>query len=118
MARDLSFWKTSKESEDNKAVYAALSNGEHLDYIDEIPVNEIQKDFDDAFFVKGWDRLITPENICYEKGDDEAFHLLLTNQFVRVDCYSVSDVNMNVIIDIMEKYDCPLYDSAIDVRFG
>ena len=42
---------------------------------------------------------------------------MITKQFVRVDCYNLTEYNMNRIIDIMLKYECPLYDAAIDVRF-
>jgi hypothetical protein len=111
MARDLNFWKTSKKTEDNNAVYIALSNEEYLEYIDELPKNEIQEDFDKTF--NGWEKL---DDVHYEKGK-EAFELMITNQLVRVDCYGLSEISMNKIIDIMLKYGCPLYDPAIDVRF-
>ena len=41
----------------------------------------------------------------------------MTKQFVRVDCYSMTEKNINKIIDVLLKYECPLYDAAIDVRF-
>ena len=53
----------------------------------------------------------------YFENSDEAFQLMITKQFVRVDCYNLTEYNMNRIIDIMLKYECPLYDAAIDVRF-
>ena len=42
---------------------------------------------------------------------------MLTKQFARFDCYFMSEDDMNKIIDIMIDHGCPLYDSAIDVRF-
>lgn len=112
MSRDLSFWKNKTSySDSNECVYARLSDGELLDYLEEIPMEKIIHDFDVEF--SSWK---SEDERYFEKGD-EAFELMITNQFVRVDCYSVSEYNMNKIIDIMLKYDCPLYDSAINVRF-
>lgn len=112
MSRDLSFWrnKGTANMSDNE-IYNNLSNENTLDFIDEIPVEQIMDDFKLEF--KDWD---IEDNRDFEKGQ-ESFQLMLTQQFVRVDCYGVSEFNMNRIIDIMQKYKCPLYDSAIDVRF-
>lgn len=41
-----------------------------------------------------------------------------TIECVNFECYSVTIENMNRIIDIMNKYGCPLYDSAISTRFS
>ena len=42
---------------------------------------------------------------------------MITDQIVRVDCYGMTEYSMNKVIDILDKYNCPLYDSTIDVRF-
>lgn len=112
MSRDLSFWKTSNNTKvANRDIYFELTNGNNLDYIDEIPVNQILDDFKNEF--KDWN---IQKGLYFEKGE-ESFQLMITNQFVRADCYGMTEYNMNKIIDILYKYDCPLYDSAIDVRF-
>ena len=112
MGRDLSFWKTSKKDKlDNSYVYSVLSSGELLDYIDELPIDEIQKDINEVF--KDWENY---GKDYYEKSN-ESFQLMLSNQFVRVDCSGMTEMNMNKIIDILLKYNCPLYDSAINIRF-
>lgn len=48
---------------------------------------------------------------------NQVIELFITDQFVRFDCYNVTYEFMNLIIDIMAKYECPLYDSTISVRF-
>jgi len=112
MSRDLSFWKIKEKSEaENKDIYKSLSEGKFLTYVNEIPVSQIIDDFHKAFI-----KWINHDNRYYEK-DNEAFELMTTYQFVRVDCYEMTVDNMNKVIDIMIKYDCPLYDAAIDVRF-
>lgn len=112
MSRDLSFWKTKYDTKvDNSEIYLALTNKQHLDYIDEIPSSRVLENFVNEF--KDW---TLRSNLCFEKGE-EAFQLMITSQFVRADCYGMTGNNMNRIIDILHHFDCPLYDSAIDVRF-
>lgn len=112
MGRDLSFWRSRKAADiSNREIYIKLSDGDTLDFIDEIPTELIMEDFKSEF--ADWE---TEDDKSFEKGQ-EYFEIMSTNQFVRVDCYSVSESGMNRIIDIMQKYGCPLYDSAIDVRF-
>lgn len=112
MSRDLSFWKYRKLSNaTNKEIYYELSQGKLLDCLEEIPVDKIFIDFKNEFF--SW----RSQDDKYFENNNEAFQLMLTKQFVRADCYNLTEYNMNKIIDIMLKYECPLYDAAIDVRF-
>lgn len=112
MARDLSFWKAKKNARaKNSDIYRELSNGSHLDCIYDIPSAQIMEDIICEF--ANWEQ-ISPS--FFENGG-ESFQLYITRQFVRADCYNVTELNMNRIIDIMLKYGCKLYDSTIDVRF-
>ena len=112
MARDLNFWKTKKDLMiSNSEIYKNLTKGKYLDYICDIPSKQVLEDFKIEF--SEWKY---SDDLIFSKGQ-ESFQLLITNQFVRADCYSMSEQNMNKIIDILLKYDCPLYDAAIDVRF-
>lgn len=112
MARDLSFWKNKRGIQiKNSDIYKDLSDGKYLDYICEIPSEQILQDITCEF--AEWERL---NEFCFENRH-ESFQVFITKQFVRVDCYSMTEQNMNKIIDILLKYDCPLYDAAIDTRF-
>ena len=112
MSRDLSFWKNTKKYEcTHEEVYIRLSEGEFVEGLDTLPVEDIMSEFVKAF--GNWNRL-TP--LCFER-EDSSFEIMINEQFVRVDCYSMSEQDMNTIIDIMDKFKCPLYDSVIDVRF-
>ena len=113
MARDLSFWK-EKSSFEGKAsdTYRALLNGVQLDYVCELPADKILSDVKSVF--SDWEQIDTYN---YEK-NGAAFEIFATNQICRFDCYSLTEADMNKIIDIMLEYDCPLYDAAIDVRFS
>ena len=112
MGRDLSFWKLENNPLDsNKEIYTKLSEGEYLDFIADLPVEQILQDIKNA--LQGWEKISEQDFIQGES----MIQLFTTIQFVRVDCYSVSEIHMNKIIDVLIKYDCPLYDSLIDVRF-
>ncbi len=112
MARDLSFWKVKGDVRlQNQEIYWALSDEEYVEGLEVLPISDILNDFHAVF--SDWK---ADEDNYFEKGD-ESFELMSTTQFIRCDCYSLSEDNMNKIIEIMLKYDCPLYDSAIDVRF-
>ncbi|RKM55780.1 hypothetical protein D6853_09550 [Butyrivibrio sp. X503] len=113
MARDLSFWKENKNTNNScSETYKNLSNEVYLDYVSELPIEQILNDVSTTF--SDWTKL---DEKNYEKGD-AAIEIFTTKQFCRFDCYSVTEEDMNKIMDIMFKYDCPLYDSAIDVRFA
>lgn len=112
MARDLSFWRNTENLElENKEIYSLLSDGKIVKGIENLPTDKILSDIKQVF--SDW---LNNNDIYFESGD-ETFEIMITEQFVRFDCYSMSEYNMNKIIDIMLEYECPLYDSVIDVRF-
>lgn len=112
MARDLSFWKTKEDVDiKNSEIYMKLSEGEYLDYIADLPIKQILQDLRNAFVE--WENV---DDSYFTKAEAE-IQLFVTEQFVRADCYSVTEKDMNKIMDTLLVYDCPLYDSLIDVRF-
>ncbi|MDF2986034.1 MAG: hypothetical protein K0R50_1544 [Eubacterium sp.] len=113
MARDLSFWKYKDGSErlEHSKIYEKLSNAEYVEGVAEIPVDLVKAEIEKVYI--SWEK--EDEN-SYVLGS-EVFELMLTNQFIRIDCYGMTEEHMNQMIDVMDKFDCPLYDSTIDVRF-
>ena len=56
MARDLSFWKEKNSSEKSAAdTYKALLDGEELDYVCELPIENILEDVKNTF--SDWEQL-------------------------------------------------------------
>ncbi len=53
------------------------------------------------------------QTILYFEKETEACQLIITDQFVRVDCYGMTEYSMNKVIVILDKYNCPLYDSTM-----
>jgi len=112
MGKDLSFWKYQDGVyHDNQEVYKKLSDGDFVEGLATLPVSKIINDISANF--TDWDK----KSDCDFESGNAAFQIFTTEQFVRIDCYGVSDDDMNKIIDILFKYDCPLYDSQISMRF-
>lgn len=113
MSRDLSFWKNEEIiALKNSEIYAKLSNGETIVGLATLPQDNILKTIDNT--LSNWNKL----DATHYENNDELIELYITDQFVRFDCYGVLEEHMNLLIDIMLKYDCPLYDVAIDMRFS
>ena len=112
MGRDLSFWKYAKGFYlDNQDVYKKLSEGAFVEGLEALPISKILNDITTAF--RDWKK----ESDVDFQGKCGAFQIFTTEQFVRIDCYSISEDDMNRIVDILFEYDCPLYDSQISERF-
>jgi len=112
MSRDLGFWKVNISLDiSNYEIYKLLSSEGYVANIEELPLEEILGDFGTIF--SNW----KSESELFFEENGESFQLMVSKQFVRVDCYNVKETNMNHIIDILRKYECPLYDPTIDVRF-
>ena len=112
MSIDLSFWRYNGEpTRTHSDVYALLSDGNVVEGLEELPISDILQSFEKA--LASWNCL---DETHFEK-NGEVIEVYTTSQFVRIDCYGASNENMNLLIDIMLQYDCPLYDSSIDVRF-
>ncbi len=112
MSRDLSFWKYEVPLNlKHNNVYAELSQGMFVEGLAELPVSDILRTVDNAFVT--WHK---SDAVHYENGE-EMIEVFTTSQFLRFDCYEVSEQHMNRLIDIMLEYGCPLYDAAINIRF-
>jgi len=112
MGYDLNFWKYKEGVYlDNQEVYEALSNGEHVEGLESLPVQQILKDIETAF--KGWNGMGSD----YENKAGGAFQVFTTEQFVRFDCHGMSGDDMNKITDVLFEHECPLYDPQISQRF-
>ena len=115
MSMDLNFWKYKEgAAHDHAAVYqAACCNGEPVDELETLPVDEILKKAVEVF--SDWS--ISGNGTDFEKEGHGAFQIFTTSQAVRFDCYGLQEAEMNTIMDIMIEFGCPLYDSQISTRF-
>jgi hypothetical protein len=110
---DLNFWKYKPGvSLDHQAVYEQLSEGEEVDGLEDLPIEELVARIGEVF--SGWEQL---DPLNYESPDGGAFPLFTTRQFLRVDCYGMVGEDMNQFVDIGSAFGCPLYDPQVGQRF-
>ena len=116
MSYDLNFWKYEDESaaNDHQAVYERLSGGEFVEGLREIPVDKIMDRITEVFSALGW----TTEDEETWEGENGAFQIDITPQYLRVDCYGIDGDDMNRLIDIGIEFGMPLYDPQISTRFS
>lgn len=114
MSYDLNFWKYKKGTYlNNQTVYESCTNEEFVDGLEDLPIDLIIKDIKLKF--KNWENL--DKKTFENTSGNGAFQIFTTKQFVRFDCYGIDVEDMNRIIDVMIKYNCPLYDPQVLQRF-
>lgn len=114
MGYDLCFWKYEKDSYlDNQSVYEACCEDETIEGLENLPIDEIVNNIGNAF--SDWDAL-DKYNFENPKGRG-AFGIITTPQSVCVQCYGMSGDDMNKFIDVLLKYNCPLYDPQVPQRY-
>lgn len=113
MGYEMNFWKYKENApHNNEKVYAKVCcNGEALDELETLPTDEILKEIEQTF--SDWTKL---DEFTYEK-TGSAFTIYSTSQSVRFDCYGMPESDMNILMDILIGFGCPLYDPQISTRF-
>lgn len=114
MSIDLNFWKYKKDIYlDHQQVYfQACCEGKAVEGLEELPLAEITQKLKATFFEWTAD---SPND--YSKEGHGAFQVFTTSQIVRFDCYGMSGDDMNLLIDVMLAFECPLYDPQTATRF-
>ena len=58
------------------------------------------------------------EDLTFWEGSERGmFELYSSEQHVHLVCREMSEDDMNTLIDIAAKFDCPLYDPQVSMRF-
>ena len=114
MSYDLNFWKYKEHTvHDNQKIYdKACCNGEIVETLENLPIEEILKKVSDVF--SDWTAISSD---IYEKEGKGCFEIFTTPQIVRFDCYDMYESDLNSLIDILIDFGCPLYDPQISERF-
>jgi hypothetical protein len=113
MSYDLNFWKYKKDvNDDHQSVYERLSEGEHIEGLEELPIADMLDRVKEEFSI-GWEK---KDGSTWES-EEKAFSIFTTPQFFRVDCYGLEGEDMNIFIDIMYEFGCPLYDPQVGQRY-
>ena len=118
MSMNYGFWKYKNGIYlDNQKTFEALSNGDYVDGLEELPINVILDNIERAFDGYNQDEF---DKSSWESETKGSFKIYTTPQFFRVDVYGqMPQENINELIDIMSfESDCPSYDPQINWRFG
>lgn len=115
MSMDLDFWKYKENvPHDHARVYEkAVCEGELLDELETLPVDEILEAVAAAF--SKWK--VKEDGKTFEKRGRGSFQISTTPQTIRFDCYGMSEKDLNALMDVPINFGCPLYDPQISVRF-
>lgn len=115
MSYDLDFWKYKKDIYlDNQDTYEKCSDKQIVEGLEDIPIESIIKNIQQEYI--SWK--MKESNIDFENPNGKgAFQIFTTRQFIRFDCYGMEGEDMNRIIEVMNKYNCPLYDPQVPKRY-
>lgn len=113
MGYKLGFWKYENGVFlDAENVYEQLCKGIHVPGVATLPIDKILKKITIEFITWAQDDIYQ-----FKSPQKGSFSVTTTNQFVHVDCKDMTTEDMNVFIDIMQDFDCPLYDPQLPCRF-
>ena len=94
-------------------VYEAIADGKIVEGLEDLPVAVILNRINSVF--SSWEKV--DENSWKNPNEKGAFHLKTTPQSIKIDCYGTEGKTMNLLVDTMEEFKCPLYDPQIPVRY-
>lgn len=114
MSMDLDFWRYKEgAAHDDQTVYERVCcDGEDTDLLEELPIAEVLSELEKTF--PKWTKL---DDNHFESPSGAMFEISHTPKSVRFDCYDMTGDEMNVLIDIMRGFGCPLYDPQVSDRF-
>jgi hypothetical protein len=113
MSYDLDFWRYKAGVKlDDERVYDALSDGQRVDGLEDLPIDEIVRRLTESF--ADWQKL---DDATFDGGERGSFQVYTSPQFFRVDCYGMNGDEMDKFVDIGTEFGCPLYDPQVGQRF-
>ncbi len=114
MARSLAFRKYEEGVYlDNQEIYEKLCDGENPDGLAELPKEKILSRVAEVF--QKWERI---SEDSFDGGEKGSFTAEILPRGVIFECsFDMQFDALNVIIDIMGEFGCPLYDPQISERF-
>lgn len=114
MSVDYNFWKQSRPLEQSsEEIYSKLCREEVVDGLENLPVDVILQRIQEAF--PGFN---PKEDFPEIEFDGGLIEVGWTTQYFRFDRRgSVDAEHLNVLVDILAAYDCPMYDPQIDKRY-
>lgn len=97
----------------NHLVYEAIEAKESIDGLEKLPIEIILNRIANVF--SDWEKV--DETSFKNPNGVGAFHIITSPQSVKIDCYGTEGKSMNLLVDILQEYKCPLYDPQIPARY-
>ena len=114
MSEEFCFWKYKEGIYlDNRQVYeTACCEGKAVDGLEQLPITDIMNKLKTEF--SSW-TFVAPDTFDGDKCG--SFRVFMTSQAVRLNCCGMSGYDMNLLMDMMSDFNCPVYDPKEAVRF-
>lgn len=111
---ELLFWKYLDEVYLNHhEVYEAIVEQQEVEGLETLPVAVIMNRFSTVF--SKWEKV--DENSWKNTTGKGAFHIKTTPQSIKIDCYGTEGKAMNLLVNTMDEFKCPLYDPQVPERY-
>ena len=111
---ELIFWKYQEGVYLNHhEVYEAIDEKKIIDGLEDLPTDVILNRIENKF--PDWQKV--DDNSWKSTNNKGAFQVHTTKQSVKIDCYGTQGKTMDMLVDILEEFQCPLYDPEIPMRY-
>lgn len=121
MSYDLIFWTEipGPVAADPTAVYARLMEGDTVDGLAVLPIEDMVNDLSRAFpdaqrGLNGTDEWLEWD----EPSRPAVLEVTWTDQYVHASCRNLTNDELNRVIDVAVAHGCPLYDPQTGERFA
>ena len=94
-------------------VYEALAEEEHVEGLVDLPTSVILNRINTLF--SKWERV--DENSWKNNNGPGAFQVRTTSQSIKIDCYGTQGSDMDILVNALEEFKCPLYDPQVPERY-
>lgn len=94
-------------------VYEAIDEKEIVEGLEDLPVDVILNRINSVFST--WEKV--DENSWKNTNGKGAFQVKTTPQSIKIDCYGTEGKTMNLLVDTLEEFKCPLYDPQVPERY-
>ena len=94
-------------------VYESILEEELVEGLEDLPTTVILNRINTLF--SKWERV--DENSWKNNNGSGAFHVRTTSQSIKIDCYGTEGKTMDVLVNALEEFKCPLYDPQVPERY-
>ncbi len=111
---ELLFWKYQDGIYLNHhLVYEAIAEQEIVEGLEDLPVDVIMNRINSVF--SNWEKV--DENSWKNSKGKGAFQVKSTPQSIQIDCYGTEGKTMDLLVDTLDEFKCPLYDPQVPERY-